>query len=104
MDERHFLTKQLTARGPSIASPKSGGDSMESLVAIMEALGRNLDQLHEMFEACQPELDHVRRAQELTIKAIVLAQQLESANIRRGQALALLSCQQGVESRVTPLV
>ena len=66
---------------------------MENLVGIMEALGRNLDQMHEMFDAGCPDLDHVRRAQELTIKAIGLARKLESANIRRGQALALLSCQ-----------
>ena len=67
---------------------------MENLVAIMEALGRNLDQLHEtMFDTGHPELDQVRMAQELTIKAIVLARRLERENIRRGQALALLSCQ-----------
>jgi len=77
---------------------------MENLVTIMESLGRSLDQLREMFEADNPELDHVRRAQELTIKAIVLAQQLESANTRRGQALALLSGQQWVENRAGPLV
>ena len=76
---------------------------MENLVTIMELLGRNLDQLHEMFDADHPERDHVRRAQELTIKAIVLARQLESANTRRGQALALLSGQQWVENRVSPL-
>ena len=77
---------------------------MDSLVAIMESLGRNLDQLHEMVDPDNPELDHVRRAQDLTIQAIVLARQLESANFRRGQALSLLSCQQWVENRATPLI
>jgi len=77
---------------------------MENLVTIIESLGRNLDQLRGMFDADNPELDHVRRAQELTIKAIVLAQQLESANSRRGQALALLSGQQWFENRASPLL
>jgi len=77
---------------------------MEDLVAIIEVLGRNLDELHDMFGAGHPELDHVRKAQALTIKAIVLARQLESAEVRRGQALALLSCQQWVERRPNPLI
>lgn len=71
---------------------------MEDLVAIMELLGRNLDELHEMFGADHPELDHIRKAQALMIRAIVLARQLESAEVRRDQALALLSCRQWVES------
>jgi len=70
---------------------------VENLVAIMEALGTRLDQLHLTLHASHPEGDHVREAKELAIRAIVLARQIQSANIRRDQALALLSCQ--VESK-----
>jgi len=64
---------------------------VENLVAIMEALGTSLDQLHLTLRASHPEGDHVREAKELAIKGIVLARQIQSANLRREQALALLT-------------
>ena len=50
---------------------------MENLVAIMEALGTRLDQLHLTLHASHPEGDHVREAKELAISAIVLARQIQ---------------------------
>jgi hypothetical protein len=71
---------------------------VEDLVAIMEALGARLDQLHLTLHASHPQGDQVREAKELAIKGIVLARQIQSANIRRDQALALLTWHAGSKS------